>query len=154
MMEDIEIDICPQCEGAWFDEDELRKAKDVEIDDLQWLDFEIWKHEDRFQIGEASVKCPACRARMARLTYENTDVEVDACPDCRGVWLDGGEFEKIIATLDAQLNTMSAGQYLAATIREGAEIVAGPERLVSERRDFKRVVHLMGLRIMVERGLR
>jgi Zn-finger nucleic acid-binding protein len=24
-------------------------------------------------------------------------VVIDACPECRGIWLDGGEFEKLFA---------------------------------------------------------
>jgi Zn-finger nucleic acid-binding protein len=27
----------------------------------------------------------------------NKSVILDACPDCRGIWLDGGEFEKLFA---------------------------------------------------------
>jgi Zn-finger nucleic acid-binding protein len=29
------------------------------------------------------------------------DVETDVCPDCRGVWLDRGELDKIINRYDA-----------------------------------------------------
>lgn len=25
-------------------------------------------------------------------------VQIDVCPECRGVWLDGGELDKLIAT--------------------------------------------------------
>ena len=27
-IEDVEIDVCTKCAGVWFDQDELRKAKD------------------------------------------------------------------------------------------------------------------------------
>lgn len=38
--------------------------------------------------------CPRCNAQLA---ISNThDVEIDYCPNCRGVWLDRGELEKII----------------------------------------------------------
>jgi Zn-finger nucleic acid-binding protein len=31
--------------------------------------------------------------------YSSIDrsVVLDACPECRGIWLDGGEFEKLFA---------------------------------------------------------
>jgi Zn-finger nucleic acid-binding protein len=33
---------------------------------------------------------------------ERNDVEIDYCTQCRGVWLDRGELEKIIATVESQ----------------------------------------------------
>ena len=38
--------------------------------------------------------CPRCNTH---LQISNThDIEIDYCPNCRGVWLDKGELEKII----------------------------------------------------------
>lgn len=36
--------------------------------------------------------CPNCRAGMKEV--ERNGVMIDVCPECRGVWLDGGEFDK------------------------------------------------------------
>ena len=38
--------------------------------------------------------CPACRTPLAMA--ERQGIEIDYCPDCRGVWLDRGELDKII----------------------------------------------------------
>jgi Zn-finger nucleic acid-binding protein len=40
------------------------------------------------------MQCPACQheLRMA----DRQGVEIDYCPQCRGVWLDRGELDKII----------------------------------------------------------
>ena len=46
------------------------------------------------------MKCPICDIEM-RIT-EREGVEIDYCPQCRGVWLDRGELEKIIARLEPQ----------------------------------------------------
>ncbi|MBV9848187.1 MAG: zf-TFIIB domain-containing protein [Armatimonadetes bacterium] len=40
-------------------------------------------------------QCPACQWEM--LPDGRLGVEVDYCPLCRGVWLDGGELEAIVA---------------------------------------------------------
>ncbi|NTU52137.1 MAG: hypothetical protein HGA97_00240 [Chlorobiaceae bacterium] len=40
------------------------------------------------------MKCPACN--MTLLVSERSGIEVDYCPECRGVWLDRGELDKII----------------------------------------------------------
>ena len=41
------------------------------------------------------MKCPKCEMEM-RIT-DREGVEIDYCPQCRGVWLDRGELEKIVA---------------------------------------------------------
>ncbi len=46
------------------------------------------------------MKCPICDIEM-RIT-EREGVEIDYCPQCRGVWLDRGELEKILARVESQ----------------------------------------------------
>ncbi len=41
------------------------------------------------------MKCPVCKD-VTLLMTEKKGVEVDYCPECRGIWLDRGELEKII----------------------------------------------------------
>ncbi len=40
------------------------------------------------------MKCPNCGATL--LMSEKQGVEIDYCPNCRGIWLDKGELEKIM----------------------------------------------------------
>lgn len=41
------------------------------------------------------MKCPICEdVRMREVVKEN--VQIDVCPDCKGVWLDRGELEKLM----------------------------------------------------------
>ena len=40
------------------------------------------------------MKCPVDGAEL--IVTERSDVEIDVCPECRGVWLDRGELEKIV----------------------------------------------------------
>lgn len=39
--------------------------------------------------------CPVCR-NVSLVMSERQGVEIDYCPNCRGVWLDRGELDKII----------------------------------------------------------
>jgi Zn-finger nucleic acid-binding protein len=41
------------------------------------------------------MKCPVCSDRDLLMT-DRQGVEIDYCPQCRGVWLDRGELDKII----------------------------------------------------------
>lgn len=43
--------------------------------------------------------CPTCSTPMSEVSRRG--VYIDVCPACRGVWLDGGELEKLLATADA-----------------------------------------------------
>ncbi len=40
------------------------------------------------------MKCPNCNVNL--VMADRSGVEIDYCPDCRGVWLDRGELDKII----------------------------------------------------------
>ena len=40
------------------------------------------------------MNCPKCNITL--LMAERQGVEIDYCPQCRGIWLDRGELEKII----------------------------------------------------------
>jgi uncharacterized protein len=48
----------------------------------------------RIQPGEP-MRCPSCGARLVEV--ERSEVLIDACPQCRGVWLDRGEIDRILA---------------------------------------------------------
>lgn len=40
------------------------------------------------------MKCPNCNVSL--VMSDRSGIEIDYCPDCRGVWLDRGELDKII----------------------------------------------------------
>jgi Zn-finger nucleic acid-binding protein len=44
--------------------------------------------------GEDDMNCPVCN--IALVMSERQGVEIDYCPQCRGVWLDRGELDKIV----------------------------------------------------------
>lgn len=46
------------------------------------------------------MKCPVCDIEMR--TTDREGIEIDYCPQCRGVWLDRGELEKIVARVEGQ----------------------------------------------------
>lgn len=41
------------------------------------------------------MQCPVCKTSSLSMT-ERSGIEIDYCPQCRGVWLDRGELDKII----------------------------------------------------------
>lgn len=53
-----------------------------------------------------TLNCPDCQTPLSPIT--NSDVVIDVCPQCRGIWLDAGEFDLVL------------GQKLSSQIRESA----------------------------------
>ncbi|AMO25048.1 zf-TFIIB domain-containing protein [Ramlibacter solisilvae] len=41
------------------------------------------------------MQCPVCKTVNLTMA-ERSGIEIDYCPQCRGVWLDRGELDKII----------------------------------------------------------
>ncbi|MDF0540947.1 zf-TFIIB domain-containing protein [Sphingobium sp. H39-3-25] len=48
----------------------------------------------RDQHAVSSMLCPVCHVGLTM--SDRQGVEIDYCPQCRGVWLDRGELDKII----------------------------------------------------------
>jgi uncharacterized protein len=55
----------------------------------------------------ATLVCPKCQGTMR--TYERSGITVDQCTECRGVFLDRGELERLLDTEAAQPEPASAG---------------------------------------------
>ncbi len=48
----------------------------------------------RDQAAMSAMLCPVCHVGLSMTDRQG--VEIDYCPQCRGVWLDRGELDKII----------------------------------------------------------
>jgi len=58
------------------------------------------------------MKCPRCSETALVVSYRD-GVEIDHCPECRGVWLDRGELDKLIersATMESAAGDGEAGR--------------------------------------------
>ncbi|MDD2880303.1 MAG: zf-TFIIB domain-containing protein [Rhodoferax sp.] len=55
------------------------------------------------------MKCPVCPDSNL-LMSERQGVEIDYCPQCRGVWLDRGELDKLIERSTTGAAAMSVAQ--------------------------------------------
>ena len=80
------IDVCPKCQGIWFDNNELEKVLGT-----RKLDSLLTKRTGTE--SRSKLICPRCGGVMDLEYAEN--VEIDVCPDCHGAWLDYGELERL-----------------------------------------------------------
>ncbi len=146
----IKINECENCKGRWFNKEELRKAKDKTDDDLRWLDFDPFGEEGKSKVAKRGKKCPECSEEMDTLTYNDSKVKIDKCPKCEGVWLDHGEFEKIIKYLEKIIITESSSEYAKDVLKQFLEIATGSESKASEVKDFLVVLKLLEQRTAAE----
>jgi Zn-finger nucleic acid-binding protein len=85
------------------------------------------------------MRCPACESRLVEV--ERSDILIDACPTCRGVWLDRGELDKILVK-ERQMTAGDADDDFLAEVEgrrsPGREPHRGEERQHDERSHKKR----------------
>jgi len=82
------------------------------------------------------MKCPVCKDVNLKMA-DRQGIEIDYCPECRGVWLDRGELDKIIErTMDQQAPTMQSGSHPGNDKHEGHSKKKKPKSLLSELLDF------------------
>ena len=88
----IEVDICKgNCGGIWFDNFEFRKFDEPHEhagDTLLNIDKDDSITVDK-SVRRKCVKCESI-VMMQHFFSVKKEVEVDECPSCGSVWLDGG----------------------------------------------------------------
>lgn len=138
----VKVDRCGNCGGLWFDRDELRIVRDHRDKNLSWLDFDLWKDRNKLTTSGKSIDCPRDGKPLFKIKYKKTNVLVDICLDCRGVWLDKDELDKIISALKAKISSETIPEYLNDLSGEVKELVVHPKQVEIE---LKHIVILMKL---------
>jgi Zn-finger nucleic acid-binding protein len=88
----VALDVCRSgCGGVWFDNFELRRIDGTGAAALSTL----WRDPAMHVDAAKKRACPKCEEQplLRRFFSARKAVEIDECPNCAGVWLDGGEFE-------------------------------------------------------------
>lgn len=146
----VEVDYCPKCLGLWFEENELRLAKDTADRNLNWLDIELWKETEKFKISRERKLCPACRLPLYEIRYGSSKIVVDLCNVCRGIWLDRGEFKKIIEYLKEERSYEVINKFAKNLLSEFWEIFTGPETLREEISDFLTISKILHYKFAIQ----
>jgi Zn-finger nucleic acid-binding protein len=66
----------------------------ININQNWWKGHDSSRYENNCSIKKPMMNCPKCNITL--LMTDRQGVEIDYCPQCRGIWLDRGELEKII----------------------------------------------------------
>ncbi len=79
------VDQCRSCGGIWFDRKELEAIMDLAARDLAIPP----------TAEETRRTCPRDFEKLLTFRYPQTEVMIDMCRRCEGLWLDGGELTEI-----------------------------------------------------------
>ena len=147
---DIEVGYCEKCHGYWFEAGELRKVKDEKLENAKWLDFDLWKDFSHLKAIESSKRCPKDNVNLYTLNYSDSDIKIDACKECHGIWVDKGEFEKIINYIKDKSDSEILHNYAINYLKELEEVFTGPEGFRSELNDFLVVASMFKYKFLAQ----
>jgi len=90
----VRVHSCGGCGGVWLDKGELNALAHPAEGDLEYCSLERLA-EDRV----TNLPCPACPdVRLVQVNFISyTDIVMDYCPRCQGLWLDRGELDAVTA---------------------------------------------------------
>jgi membrane associated rhomboid family serine protease len=100
-----DLDACLRCRGVWFDDGEFlgftkKISESVESEDKRTL------FKPRHVIGSETVldrrirTCPRCGTAMKQYNYAyDSNIFLDRCPQCGGIWTDAGEIRRVAVHL-------------------------------------------------------
>ena len=88
-IEGVELDFCPSCKGMWFDKDEIAFIEELQGDVPDISEVEKDARTTNYD-------CPRCGIKLEEMKFTPVqDLLIDRCPQCKGIWLDRGEFSKL-----------------------------------------------------------
>lgn len=146
----MKVDRCANCGGLWFDKNELGAVRDHRDKNLSWLDFDLWKNKNKLVVSGRFIDCPRDGKPLFKIKYNGTGVMVDICLDCKGVWLDRDELDKIISILKEKINSESLPEYLKDFSGEVKELIAHPDQAAVELRHITIVMKLLEYRFFAQ----
>ena len=98
---DLTVDACSECGGMWLDRGELEaiqetKERDYSDELSRMPDLGYNAYLLAQQKTGRSIQCPNCNVEMEAREYARcSQVMIDVCPQCHGIWLDKGEIESL-----------------------------------------------------------
>ena len=98
---DVAVDQCGSCGGIWLDRGELEAIQDICEKDYSSELSAIPNYFDKsYEMALAKSEeiwaCPKCQRDMEKREYAYcSQIMIDVCPSCRGVWLHKDEISEL-----------------------------------------------------------
>ena len=85
----VRVDVCPQCRGMWLDHGELKALVEARMSERSGP--EVLAEAERTEFN-----CPDCEQPLFRRLFERgSDIWIEQCSRCAGIFLDVGELKGV-----------------------------------------------------------
>lgn len=137
----IDFEGCPRCRGMWLNVEKIKQLKSkVEDGDIRWMDDELEVLE-KTKAMVSNRLCPQCtETKLMSTKFGHSNLIIDWCPSCHGVWLDRDDFLSIVHYLDNEEDHLTAGEMLHEAEEEVKKIWTGHEHKVTEIVDAEKAL--------------
>ena len=120
---DLVLDICDYCQGVWFDARELGEFIRRLLEENKKLTGLKIKYEGEIVTVDPAEEpiriCPCCNKAMIKYNYAyDSNVILDRCINCNGVWTDNGELYIIATYLKGDPSMPELATNLAREVRK------------------------------------
>lgn len=102
----LSVKACPSCSGAWIPPEDYITWQRQQVDPdapnkVSVLPLAVSTPVQLAALDNRAALCPDCRSYLVRgrITLQQGSFYVERCPNCNGIWCDGGEWE-ILQQLD------------------------------------------------------
>ena len=127
---DVVVDRCTTCAGMWLDTGELKDIQEpIENDyshQLKQINVVASAYALARQKVLPNIDCPQCGSALYPREYAFcSQILIDRCAECRGVWLDAGELQALEKFFEVSLAEQATEQAIeetevaAASVRRG-----------------------------------
>lgn len=112
----VVVDVCTHCSGVWFDSGELQVflRELVKRPDIAPKKTNLFEPLEVRRIDRSAAEirlCPKCELVMKTINYAyDSNVFIDKCPQCEGIWTDGGEVRQLAGHLKEDPRASVIGQ--------------------------------------------
>ena len=104
---EVLVDRCPSCHGVWLDKGELEAVQETLARDyseeLATVNLVARAYELARQKTRPVASCPKCQSPMHAEEYAYcSQILIDRCVTCSGIWLDAGELQALETFFERQ----------------------------------------------------
>jgi Zn-finger nucleic acid-binding protein len=144
----IPVHACTACGSLWILDTDFKNLRGSMDRFVRWLNPDLWSDMARHELGSGMRSCPGCGRKLHEVRYADSDIVIDICPACRGIWLHRGELDKIIRYLEGIVDSATVSDYLRSMGHETAELVRHRDNILDELQNLGILMRLLEYRVV------
>ena len=120
----VVVDGCESCGGLWFDADELGQLAACGQESVTAAEGVFEPPTGAAADSSAEMQCPRCSVPLYGFEFRHTPgVTLDACPQCRGIWVDDRELEALAQRMTPQQRPAAEPATLRQNVRRAVTFI-------------------------------